>query len=319
MCPKAAGVRPPQSEAGGPYVGMNKGIFFAVGAFVCWGLLPVFWKALQQVPTFEILAHRIVWAVLIAFGLLAARRQWSWLGQALRSPRTLLVFTASALLLSTNWFVYIWAVNQGHIVETSLGYFINPLVNVLLGVLFLKERLRPGQAAAVAVAFAGVLLLTLVYGSFPWVALTLALSFGIYGLLRKTAALGSLEGFTLETLLLAVPALGYLVATEVTIGGAFVHQGPATTALLVAAGGVTAVPLLLFAAGARRIPMSTLGILQYIGPTLQFLLGVLVYGEPLSPQRLAGFVLIWVALAIYTLDGAARMRAASAAALAGGR
>jgi chloramphenicol-sensitive protein RarD len=291
---------------------MNKGILYAAGAYICWGLLPVFWKALQHVPTFEILAHRIVWGVLVGLGLLAVRHQWVWLGRAIRSPRTLLVFATSALLLSANWFVYIWAVNQGLIVETSLGYFINPLVNVLLGVLFLKERLRSAQVVAVTVALAGVLVLALLYGSFPWVALSLALSFGAYGLLRKTASLGALEGFSLETLLLAAPALGFLVYREAMGGGAFGHTGLLTSVLLVAAGAVTAVPLLLFAAGARRISMTTLGVLQYIAPTLQFLLGVLVYGEPLSPQRLAGFALIWLALAIYTLDGLARLRAAGA-------
>lgn len=289
---------------------MNRGMLYATGAYICWGLLPLYWKALQHVSTFEILAHRIVWALLVAFGLLALRHRWGWLGHAARSPRTLLIFATSALLLFVNWFVYIWAVNQGNIVETSLGYFINPLVNVLLGVLILKERLRMGQGLAVAVALIGVLLLTTLYGSFPWVALTLALSFGGYGLLRKTAALGALEGFTLETLLLAPPALAYLAYRELTGVAAFGHTSLTTDALIAASGLITAAPLLLFAAGARRIPLTTLGILQYIAPTMQFLIGVAVYGEPLSPQRLAGFAIIWLALAIYTLEGAARLKAA---------
>ncbi|HWQ11227.1 MAG TPA: EamA family transporter RarD [Roseiflexaceae bacterium] len=287
---------------------MNKGIFYAAGAYIAWGLLPIYWKALHHASVFEILAHRIVWALLIALGLLAARRHWAWLGQALRSGRTLLAFAASALLLSVNWFVYIWAVNAGNIVETSLGYFINPLVNVLLGVLFLKERLRPGQGLAVAVALAGVLYLTVLYGSFPAIAVALALSFGLYGLLRKTAALGALEGFTLETLLLVPPALAYLGYREAMGAATFTFADPLTALLLVGAGGVTAAPLLLFAVGARRIQLTTLGIIQYMAPTLQFAIGVLLYGEPLSPQRLAGFVLIWIALAIYTLEGALRVR-----------
>ena len=288
---------------------MNKGIWYAVGAYVSWGLLPIFWKALHQVSTLEILAHRIVWALLIAVALVTYRREWRGLSVAVRNRRTLLTYTASALLLTTNWFVYIWAVNAGHIVETSLGYFINPLVNVLLGVLFLRERLRRAQGLAVAVASGGVLYLTALHGSFPWIALTLALSFGLYGLLRKMAVLSSLEGFTLETLILVPPSLAYLIYREWAHAGAFGHLGAATDALLICAGLVTAVPLLLFAAGARRIQLTTLGILQYIAPTLQFAIGVAIYGEPLSPQRLIGFALIWMALAIYSLDGVLQGRA----------
>ncbi|MEN9935413.1 MAG: hypothetical protein RLZZ387_1992 [Chloroflexota bacterium] len=289
---------------------MNRGILYAAGAYLCWGLLPLYWKALHDVPVFETMAHRIVWALLVALVLVAARRHWGGLGAAFRSGRTLVTFAASALLLSVNWFVYIWAVNTGHIVETSLGYFINPLVNVLLGVLFLKERLRLPQGAAVAVALGGVLYLTVEYGAFPWIAITLALSFGVYGLLHKLAPLNALDGFAFETLLMTPPALAFLAYQEMAVGGAFVHAGPDITALLVGAGLVTAVPLLLFSAGARRIQLTTLGILQYIAPTMQFLLGVLVYGEPLTPQRLVGFCLIWLALAIYTVDGIRRSRAA---------
>jgi chloramphenicol-sensitive protein RarD len=282
---------------------MNKGIFYAVGAYVAWGLLPLFWRALHALPALEIMSHRIVWGLFVALMLLAYQRRWQWLGAVAASKRTLLTFATSAVLLSLNWFVYIWAVNAGYIVETSLGYFINPLVNVLLGVLFLKERLRVGQGIAVAVALGGVLYLTVQYGALPWIALALASSFGAYGLLRKTAALGSLEGFTLESLLLFVPALAYLLYREASVGGAFVHLGLGTSLLLACAGIVTAVPLLLFAASARRIPFILLGILQYIAPTIQFLLGVLVYGEALTAQRLLGFCLIWLALAIYTFEG----------------
>ncbi len=285
---------------------MNKGILYATGAYVVWGLLPLYWKALHDVPALEILAHRMVWCLGVVFLLLAYQRHWSWLPGVLRNPRTVTIFAISALLLTLNWFVYIWAVNQGRVVETSLGYFINPLVNVLFGVLFLRERLRMWQGVAIAVALGGVLYLTLSYGALPWIAITLATSFGLYGLLRKTAPLNSLEGLTLETLLLFLPALAYLLFQETNGVSAFGHAGLLTTLLLAFSGAATALPLLLFAAGARSITMTTLGILQYIAPTLQFLLGVLVYHEPLTLARLAGYCLIWLALAVYTADGLLR-------------
>lgn len=282
---------------------MKKGMAYALGAYVAWGFLPVFWKALHDLPALEILAHRVVWGLAVAIALTSYRIGWRWLGTLVRSKRTLLTFIASAALLSLNWFIYIWAVNAGHIIETSLGYFINPLVNVLLGMLFLRERLRGGQIMAIAVALLGVLYLTFLYGALPWIALALACSFAGYALLRKTAVLGSLEGFTLETLLLFLPALAYLVYRDLLGSGAFGHTGTATSLLLACAGLVTAGPLLLFAAGARRLTMTTLGILQYIAPSIQLMLGVLVYGESLSATRLVGFCLIWLALAIYTLEG----------------
>ncbi|NTU79034.1 MAG: EamA family transporter RarD [Chloroflexales bacterium] len=297
---------------------MNKGVLYAAGAYTAWGLLPIFWKALHHVPALEILANRVVWALVVTLAVGATRGSWSWLGQALHSRRTLLIFASTALLLAVNWGLYIWAVNAGHVVETSLGYFINPLINVFLGVVFLRERLRPGQMAAITVALAGVLYLTISYGSPPWIALVLAGTFGGYGLLRKTAPLNSLEGFTLETIAMAPLALAFLIYTELTVGGALFHAGWGTTLLLASSGAITAVPLLLFAAGARRVTMTTLGLLQYIAPTLQFLLGVTIYGESLTPQRLVGFAIVWVALAIYTLDGvvsggrAARARAVTA-------
>ncbi len=285
---------------------MQKGIAYAAGAFTLWGLLPLFWTALQHVPSAEILAHRIVWSLGFVLLLLAFQRHWRWLGAALRDGRIMGTFLLSALFLSVNWFVYIWAVNAGHVVETSLGYFINPLVNVLLGFLFLKERLRFWQAVAIGVALCGVLWLTISYGALPWIALTLAGSFGLYGLLRKTATLSSLEGLTLETLLLFVPSLGYLLYLEWIGTASFGHAGSTTTALLVISGVVTATPLLLFVASARRITLTLVGIMQYLAPTLQFLLGVLVYHEPVSQARLIGFCLIWLALAVYTAEGLLR-------------
>jgi chloramphenicol-sensitive protein RarD len=284
---------------------VNRGVLYAAGAYTVWGLLPIFWKALQHVPALEILANRVAWAVLVALAIGAVRGGWAWLGPALRSPRVLLIFALSALLLAVNWGLYIWAVNAGNVVETSLGYFINPLVNVFFGVVFLRERLRVGQGVAIGFALAGVLYLTLTYGAPPWIALTLAATFGGYGLIRKLAPLGSLQGFTLETLVMLPAALAYLAYVELTGGGALLHSDPTTTLLLLSSGVLTAVPLLLFASGARRVTMTTLGLLQYIAPSIQFTLGVLVYGEALGPSRLAGFAMVWLALAIYSIEGAA--------------
>ena len=294
---------------------MNRGNLSAAAAYVLWGLLPLYWKALVDVPALEILAHRMVWSLAVVLGLLALRRHWGWLGPALRNRRILLTYVTSALLLALNWYLYIWAVNANHIVETSLGYFINPLVNVLLGVLFLKERLRLGQGLAIGIAAAGVLYLTVTFGSLPWIALTLAGTFGVYGLLRKTAALESLEGLTLETLVLMPAALIYLLALEFQGRGAFGHSGAGTSLLLAGAGIATATPLLLFAVGARRITMTTLGLLQYFAPTIQLLLGVLLYHEVVTPEKLVGFALIWLALGVYSAEGVLRSRRARSAAI----
>jgi chloramphenicol-sensitive protein RarD len=296
---------------------MNKGMLYAAGAYVLWGLLPIYWKALHAVPALEILAHRMAWSLLVVLLLVAVRGRGHAIGAAVRNWRVLGTFTASAVLLSLNWFVYIWGVNAGFIVETSLGYFINPLVNVVLGMLFLRERLRFWQGVAITIAVSGVVYLTVSYGRLPWIALTLACSFGLYGLLRKTASLPSLEGLTMETLVLFVPALGYLLFLHGNNQGSLGHVGSTETLLLVASGVATATPLLLFAAGARMISLTTLGLLQYIAPTLQLLLGVLVYNEQLSAERLVGFCLIWLALAVYTGEsvvhnrGAARLRTAT--------
>jgi chloramphenicol-sensitive protein RarD len=281
---------------------MRKGGLYAASAYIIWGVLPLFWKALHGVPAIEILAHRMVWSLLVVLVLLAYQGHWGWLGGALRDRRVVLLFMTTAVVLSINWFVYILAVNSGHIVETSLGYFINPLVNVLLGVLFLRERLRPWQGIAILVALSGVLYLTFNYGAVPWIALTLAFSFGLYGLLRKTAPLNSLEGLTIETLLLFLPALAYLLWLGASGRGAFGTAGLTTTMLLAGAGIPTALPLLLFAAGARRITLTALGILQYIAPSIQFGLGVLIFHEPLTAARLVGFILIWLACAIYSVE-----------------
>ncbi len=281
---------------------MNKGVLYAAGAYLAWGLMPLYWKSLQVVPAGQILAHRIAWSLFFVALILTARRQWGWLPEALRRPRVILLFTLSGFLIGINWFIYIWAVNAGHIVETSLGYFINPLVNVLLGYLVLKERLRPAQWLALSVALAGVLYLTISFGAFPWIALTLAFSFATYGLIRKMAPLNSAEGLFIETAVLFLPAFGYLLLMETRGTGAFGHTGLTATLLLIGAGLVTSVPLLAFAAGARRITLTTLGLLQYIAPTMQFLLGVLVFHEAFGLTRLIGFGLVWLALVLYTLE-----------------
>ncbi|MFT3666072.1 EamA family transporter RarD [Piscinibacter sp.] len=292
---------------------MPSGILYAASAYVLWGLFPIYFAHLAAVPAAEVLVHRIVWSLLFVLALLGARRQWGWLVPALRSPKVLGAFVLSALLLSCNWLTYIWAIANGHVIDASLGYFITPLVNVLLGYSVLHERPRRLQWAALTLAMAGVAWLTALTGQLPWIALVLAASFGAYGLMRKIAPLGALEGLTLETLLLTPPALVAIALWWPTAG--FPAPDAATNLLLVGVGPLTAVPLLLFAAGARRIPMTTLGLLQYIGPSIQFALGVWLFGEPFGGTRLAGFALIWAALVLYSADGwfTARRGAALAA------
>jgi chloramphenicol-sensitive protein RarD len=287
---------------------MNKGIVYAAAAYVLWGLLPIYWKILQNVPAIEVLSHRMVWSMVFVGLLLAYRHNWGWLRPSLGNWRIVLTFFVSAVVLSLNWFVYIWAVQTGHIVETSLGYFINPLVNVLLGVIILKERLRPAQLIAIALAVCGVLYLTISYGAFPWIALTLAFSFGLYGLLRKTAALASTEGLFLETALMFLPAFLFLLLRQWQGTAAFGNQGALITLLLVFSGVATGLPLLLFGFGARLITLTNLGLLQYIAPTMQFLIGVLLYGEDFGPARVVGFSIIWAALVIYTAESLLRYR-----------
>jgi chloramphenicol-sensitive protein RarD len=270
--------------------------------------MPLYWKALAGVPAAEILSHRVIWALAFNVILLSVLRRWSWVRSVIKDGKLLLLLAASSTLLSINWLVYIWAVNSGHVVETSLGYFINPLVNVALGVIFFKERLRTGQWLAIASAAAGVIFLTVQNGSLPWIALTLAASFGAYGALRKVARLDSLEGLTMETALIAPFAAAFLLFTGVSGTSTSVTQ----SALLLGAGAVTAIPLLLFSVGVRSIPMTTLGLLQYIAPTLQFIIGALIYHEPFDATRAIGFGAVWLALAVYTIEGLAMRRKGSA-------
>ncbi len=279
---------------------MNRGLLYALICYGAWGVLPIYWKALSNVPAPEILAYRVLWTWLALALVLALRHRWSWLREVLSRRLTLATFLATSGLLFLNWLTYIWAVNAGFIVETSLGYFINPLVNVLLGRLFLGEKLRPGQRAAVGLALGGVLYLTWSYGRLPWIALTLAFTFAFYGLLRKTAPLDALEGLSLEMGLGLLPALAYLALLFQQGQAASAGAGVGTWILLVGLGLITGVPLVSFSAAARRLTLTTLGLMQYMAPTLQFLIGVFLYREPFGPSQLVGFTLIWIALALYT-------------------
>ena len=295
--------------AGGPAeADARAGLAAAVAAFALWGVFPLYLKPLAEVPAMQILAHRIVWCCLLVTALLAARGDLASMRAALSERGTRLRLMASAVLVSVNWLVYVWSVTNGYVIEASLGYFINPLLNILLGVVVLSERLNRAQWSAVGLATIGVIYLTLVAGRPPWIALTLAFSFGMYGLIRKVTAVDAIPGLATETLLLAPAALVFLLAVEVNGTGAFGHAGFAVNGLLLGSGLVTALPLALFAYGARRIPYSTVGIVQYIGPTIQFLIGVFLYHEPFSRSRAVGFALIWLALAIYAADGLWRGR-----------
>ena len=291
---------------------MHPGIAYAALAYTAWGLFPLYFRQLAAVPALEIIAHRTLWSLVFVALVLLARRQWAWLAPLARQPRLLALSTLSALLLAANWLIYVWAVNNGHVLDASLGYFILPLINVALGYAVLGERPRRGQWLAVALAACGVLWLALQAGRVPWIGLAIALTFGGYGLLRKTAPLGALEGLALETAVLAPLAVGLLAWWAGHGSAAWTHAGAADWLWLLAAGPITAVPLLWFAAGARRVPLATLGLLQYISPSLQFLLGVWLLGESVQPARLAGFVLIWAALGLFAMEGAWQRRAAVA-------
>ncbi len=291
----------------------NKGVLFGIGAYLIWGFFPIYFKTMQAVPAEQILFHRIAWSFVLLAGLLLLRGQWRGLRASVTGPKMLATYAIAAGLLAINWFTYVWGVNAGYVVETSLGYFINPLVSVALGVIFLKERLRPMQWLPVGLAAVGVIYLTVRLGAPPWIALVLAFSFGLYGLLKKISPLGSLYGLTLETGILFLPAAGYLLFAEIQGIGSFGHAGALDNILLALAGLFTTVPLLMFSSAARTIPLTLVGLLQYIAPTCQFLLGVLVYREPFSRIQLIGFGIIWTALLIYTAEGfVVRRRAAVA-------
>lgn len=290
---------------------MNSGALYALLAFGIWGLYPLYLRELATVSSLEIVLHRSAWSLVFLLGVLALLRRWAWLGALLKSPRRMLMPLASGLLLALNWLLYVYAVQSAQVVEASLGYFINPLLSVCLGVVVLRERLKPVQWGAVAFAAAGVLWLTWHTGRLPWLGLALAATFAVYGLLRKTSTLGPLEGLTLETLLIAPVVLPWLVWLTATGTGSLPTASPLLMFWLVLAGPLTAVPLMLFAAAARRLKLATVGLFQYLSPSLQLAIGVVVFGEPFDGQRLAGFVLIWTGLAAYTAHALAVSRRAS--------
>lgn len=287
---------------------MNSGIWYALGAYVLWGLFPIYWKWLGHVPAIQVIGHRIGWSFILLMIVIFATKQWTKFRSAL-SPRVLGIYLVAGILLSLNWLIYVWGVNSEHVVETSLGYFINPLLSVLLGMIFLKERLRPMQWLPIGLAALGVVYLTWTYGSLPWIALSLAFTFGFYGLVKKTSPLGSLYGLTLETGLVFIPALGYLIYVQSAGEAAFGHTGVVSDLLMVGAGVVTTIPLLMFASAAKRIPLTMVGIMQYIAPTIQFLIGVLIYREPFTTTRFIGFSLVWVALIVFWVEGVHARRA----------
>lgn len=278
------------------------GLLAAAGAFALWGVLPVYWKLLQQVPAYEILCHRMSWSLLVTLGLVLLTGRQSLFRQALKVRKNLVTFTATGLLLAVNWLLYIWAVNAGFIVEASLGYFINPLINVLFGMIFFREAMRGIQWLALFLAFLGVLYLTVYYGRFPWIALVLAASFATYGLLHKKNHLGALDALCMETGILFIPATAILFGIACSGGGSFGRIDLTDSMLLAGTGIVTTVPLLLFGYAAQKIQLSTLGLMQYLAPSINLILGVFIYGEEFPPTRMVGFVLIWTALAIFMVE-----------------
>ena len=300
----------------------RRGFWFGVAAYGMWGLFPLYWPLLKPSGAGEILANRMVWSLIAVVGILAAQRHWGWIRPLLRQPRRLALIALAAAVISVNWGVYIWGVNSGHVVETSLGYFINPLVTIAFGVLVLHERLRPAQWSAVGVGVLAVVVLSVGYGQLPWIALTLAFSFGSYGLIKKKVNLGGLESLAGETAFQFLPALGFLVYLAVSGTGTLGRTDPGSygwghTALLVLCGLVTAVPLLAFGAAAVRVPLTTLGLLQYLAPVFQFGLGITVFHEQMPASRWAGFALVWVALALLTADALRDRRAAAGPPAAG--
>ncbi|MEV5159330.1 EamA family transporter RarD [Streptomyces sp. NPDC053728] len=291
------------------------GLLYGIGAYGMWGLVPLFWPLLEPSGAVEILAHRMVWSLGVVGIALLFLRRWAWIGELIRQPRRLALIAVAATVISVNWGLYIWSVNNGHVVEASLGYFINPLVTIAMGVLLLGERLRPVQWTAVATGFAAVLVLAIGYGQPPWISLVLAFSFATYGLVKKKVNMGGLESLAAETAVLFVPALGFLVWLGASGDASFLSGGAGHGALLAATGLVTAIPLVCFGAAAIRVPLSVLGLLQYLAPVFQFALGILYFHEEMPPERWAGFGLVWVALTLLTWDALRTARRTRAEAL----
>jgi chloramphenicol-sensitive protein RarD len=290
------------------------GLVYGFAAYGMWGLFPLFWPLLEPAGAMEILAHRMVWSLVVVTMILLVLRRWAWISELVRQPRKLALIALAATVVSVNWGMYIWGVNSGHVVETSLGYFINPLVTIALGVLVLHERLRPVQWAAVGIGTLAVVVLAIGYGRLPWIALTLAFSFGTYGLVKKQINMGGLESLAAETSVQFLPALAFLIVLGARGDSTFTHHGPDHAVLLAACGLVTAVPLICFGMSATRLPLSTIGLMQYLAPVFQFLIGVLHFHEEMPAERWAGFLLVWAALVILTWDAVRRGRAARTAA-----
>ncbi|MEV6206618.1 EamA family transporter RarD [Kitasatospora sp. NPDC051914] len=291
----------------------GRGFWYGAAAYGMWGLFPLFWPLLEPAGAADILANRMVWSLVAVALMLLVQRRWAWIRPLLSQPRRLALVALAAAVISVNWGVYIWGVNSGHVVETSLGYFINPLVTIAFGVLLLRERLRRAQWVAVGIGAAAVAVLTVGYGRLPWIALTLALSFATYGLLKKKVALGGQESFALESAAMFPFALGFLISLQIRGEGSFGHAAGSGSAwahsgLLVLSGVITAIPLLCFGAAAVRVPLTTLGLLQYLAPVFQFLIGITVFHESMPPARWAGFALVWAALAVLTFDALRRVR-----------
>jgi len=311
--PASAGARAPYHAGMSEQGSQRAGLGYAVSAFLLWGLFPIYWKLLQTVPALEVVAHRTLWSFVALAAWITARRRWADVRAVAARGRTVAALAGSAALISVNWLLYVWAVIHDHMVEASLGYYINPLVNVVLGVIVLRERLSRPQLIAVTLAGIGVATLTLGYGSFPWIALTLAVTFGLYGLVRKTVGADAITGLFTETALLA-PLAGGFIAVLAARGAGALGGGALVSTLLVLGGPVTALPLALFAHGARRLPLSTLGLIQYLAPSLQFLIAVFLYREPFTAAHAATFACIWLALGLMTWDLTTRLRAVRAAA-----
>ncbi len=289
----------------------RNGLAGALAAFLIWGLMPLYLRPLAHVSPAQIMANRIVWCFLLLFGWLIWRGDMAAVRTALRDRPVRLLLATSSVLISINWLTYLWAVANGHVLDASLGYFINPLLNVLLGVMLLRERLNRAQWVSVTLAAFGVVYMTLATGRLPWIALVLAASFGMYALIRKLVKVEAVPGLGIETLMLVPFAVAYLVWAEARGVGALGHATGSVNLLLIGSGLITAVPLALFAFGARRLPLSTVGLVQYVGPTIQFLIGIFVFHESFTQTRAIGFACIWVALAIYMADGWRRNRGAA--------
>lgn len=302
-----------------PDSSLRRGVWQGLAAYTIWGTFPIYWKLFRGIPALEVLAHRVTWSFVAVTAMLVVTGRLKPLVMAARSPRQAAIYALAAVLIGINWFLYVWGVNAGFVVETSLGYFVTPLINVLLGVVVFRERLSAAQWTAVALAGGGVTYLTVMYGAVPWLALGLAVTFGSYGLTKKKATLGAFNGLALETALLVGPAAAYLAFLAVAGRSSFVRVGVLTDLLLIGGGLITIAPLLLFASAVRAVPLSIIGLLQYISPTIQLVIGVLLFHEPFTRVQLTGFACVWTALALFAFDSVRGSRAPAAAPRLAGR